>query len=29
MMGKSKLSAITMMMCTDVTEACNVNDAME
>jgi hypothetical protein len=29
MMGKSKFSAITMMMCTDVTEACNVNDAME
>jgi hypothetical protein len=29
MMGKSKFSAITMMMCTDVAEACNINDAME
>jgi hypothetical protein len=27
MMGKSKFSAITMMMCTDVTEACTTNDA--
>ena len=29
MTGKSKFSAITMMMCTDVTEACNTNDVME
>jgi hypothetical protein len=28
-MGKSELSAISLMMCTEVTEACNIKDAID